>query len=174
MKKAVRVKVEVAQLCPILCDPMDYMHLRIHTFELWCWRKLSRVPWTARRSNQSILKDINPEYSLEELMLKLKVQYLGDLIQIANSLEKNLMLGKTEGRKRRWQQRMRRLECITDSMDVSLANSRRWWSFKHHFTSVWDECNCIYEHSLPLPFFGIGMKTDFFQSCGYCWVFQTC
>ena len=86
---------------------------RIHAFELWCWRRLLRVPWTARRSNQSILKEINTEYSLEGLMLKLKLQYLGHLMQRANSLEKTLMLGKIEGkRKSRWQ-RMRWLDSIT-------------------------------------------------------------
>ena len=80
---------------------------RTHAFELWCWRRLLRIPWTARRSNQSILKEINPEYSLEGLMQKLKLQYLGHLMQRTDSLEKILMLGKTEGRRRRWHQRMR-------------------------------------------------------------------
>ena len=89
-------------------------------FELGCWRRLLRVPWTARRSNQSILKKINPEYSLEGLMLKLKLQYFGYLMQRANSLEKTLMLGKIED-KRRGQQRMRWLDGIIDSMDVSLS-----------------------------------------------------
>ena len=86
---------------------------RIDAFELWSWRRLLRVPWTARRSNQSILKAINPEYSLEGLMLKLKLQYLGYLMQRANSLEKTLLLGKTEGRRRRGRQRMRWLDGIT-------------------------------------------------------------
>ena len=95
---------------------------RIDPFELWCWRKLLRVPWTARRSNQSILKEINPEYSLEGLMLKLKLQYFGHLIGRADSLEKTLMLGKIEGRRRRGQQRMRWLDGITDSMDMSLGD----------------------------------------------------
>ena len=90
-------------------------------FELWCWGRLLRVPWTARRSNQSILKEISPEYSLEGLMLKLKLQYFGHLIQRANSLEKTLKLGKNEGKRRRGQQRMRWLESITDSMDMSLS-----------------------------------------------------
>jgi len=90
-------------------------------FELWCWRRLLRVPWTARRSNQSILKKISPEYSLEGLMLKLKLQYFGHLMQRANSLEKTLMLGKIEGRSRRGWQRMRWLDGITDSMDMSLS-----------------------------------------------------
>ena len=80
---------------------------KIDTFKLWCWRRLLKVPWTARRSNQSVLKEINPEYSLEGLMLKLKLQYLGHLMQTANSLEKSLMLGKIEGRRRRGCQRMR-------------------------------------------------------------------
>ena len=94
---------------------------RIDAFELWCCRRLLRVPWTARRSNQSILKEISPEYSLEELMLKMKVQYFGHMMQRTDSLEKTLMLGKIEGRRRRGRQRMRWLDGITDSMDVSLS-----------------------------------------------------
>ena len=94
---------------------------RIDGFELWCWRRLLRVPWTARRSNQSILKEISPECSLEGLMLKLKLQYFGHLLQRADSFEKTLMLGKIEGRRRRGRQRMRWLDCITDSMDMSLG-----------------------------------------------------
>ena len=94
---------------------------RIDAIELWCWRRLLRVPWTARRSNQSILKEISPEYSLEGLMLQLKLQYFGHLMQRADSLEKTLMLGKIEGRRRRGQQRMRWLDGITDSMDMSLS-----------------------------------------------------
>ena len=94
---------------------------RIDTFELWCWRRLLRVPWTARRSNQPILKEINPEYSLERVMLKLKFQYFGHLLGRADSLEKTLMLGEIEGRRRRGQQRMRWLDGITDSMDMSLG-----------------------------------------------------
>ena len=89
---------------------------RIDAFELWCWRRLLRVPWTARRSNQSILKESSPECSLEGLMLKLKLQYFGHLIRRADSLEKTLMLGKIEGRRRRGRQRMRRLDGITNSM----------------------------------------------------------
>ena len=95
-------------------------HQRIDAFELWCWRRLLRVPWTARRSNQSILKEISLDYSLEGLMLKLKLQYFGYLMRRANSLEKILMLGKTEGRRRKGQKRMRWLDSITDSMDMSL------------------------------------------------------
>ena len=94
---------------------------RIDVFELWCWRRLLRVPWTARRSNESILKEISPEYSLEGLMLKLKLQYFGHLMQRANSLQKILMQGKTEGKRRRGQQRMRWLDSITDSVDMSLS-----------------------------------------------------
>ena len=98
---------------------------RIDTFELWCWRRPLRVHWTARRSNQSILKEINSEYSLEGLMLKLKHQYFDHMMQRANSLEKTLMLAKIEGRRRRWQ-RTRWLDSITDSMHMSFTNSGRW------------------------------------------------
>uniref|UniRef100_A0AC11DGD2 Uncharacterized protein n=1 Tax=Ovis aries TaxID=9940 RepID=A0AC11DGD2_SHEEP len=94
---------------------------RIDAFELWCWRRLLRVPWTARRSNQSILKEISPGCSLEGLMLKLKLQYFGHLMQRADSFENTLMLGKIEGRRRRRQQRIRWLDGITDSMDMGLG-----------------------------------------------------
>ena len=94
---------------------------RIDAFELWCWRRLLRVPWTARRSNQSILKEISPEYSLEGVMLKLKLQHFSRLMQRADSFEKTLMLGNIEGGKRRGQQRMRWLNGITDSMDMGLG-----------------------------------------------------
>ena len=94
---------------------------RIDAFELWCWRRLLRVPWTARRSNQSIVKEFSPECSLEGLMLKLKLRYLGHLMQRADSFEKTLMLGKIEGRRRRGLQRMRWLDGITDSMDMGLG-----------------------------------------------------
>ena len=96
-------------------------HGRIDAFEPWCWRRLLRVPWTARRSNQSILKEISPGYSLERLTLKLKLQYFGHLMRRADSFEKTMMLGKIEGRRRRGRQRTRWLDGITDSMDMSLG-----------------------------------------------------
>ena len=102
-------------------------HQRIDVFELWCWRRLLRVPWTASNSNQSILKEISPEYSLEGLMLKLKLQYFGHLMRRSDSLEKTLVLGKIEGRRRRGWQRMRWLDDITNSMGMSWVISRNWW-----------------------------------------------
>ena len=102
-------------------------HWRIDAFELWFWRRLLRVPWTARRFNQSILKEISPEYSLEGLMLKRKLQSFSHLMQRIDSFEKTLMLGKIEGRRKRGQQRTRRLDVITNSMEISMSKSRSWW-----------------------------------------------
>ena len=119
---------------------------RIDAFELWCWRRLLRVSWTARRSNQSILKEISSEYSLEGLMLKLKLQYLNHLMRRTDSLEKTLMLGKIEGRRRRGRQRMRWLDGIINAMDISLSNlwgmvidREAWRGAVHGVTKCWTQ-----------------------------------
>ena len=133
-------------------------HQRIAAFELWCWRRLLRVPWTARRSNQSILKEISPRCSLEGLMLKLKLQYFGHLMQRTDSLENTLILGRIEGGRRRGWQRMRWLEGISDSMDMSLSKLQElvmhreaWCSIVHGVTKSWTRLSDWTEH---LYFYG--------------------
>ena len=168
--KVCLVKAIVIVLPVVMCGCESWTmkkaeHRRLDGFELWCWRRLLRVPWIAGRSNQSILKEISPEYSLEGLMLKLKLQYFGRLMRRTNSFEKTLMLGKIEGGRRKGRQRMRSLHGITNSMDMSLSElqelvmDRETWRAAVHgvakgqtWLSDWIELNCS-PPSLHVPSF---------------------
>ena len=145
-------------------------HRRIDAFELWCWRRLLRVPWTVRRSNQSIVKEISPGCSLEGLMLKLKLQYFGHLMQRADSLEKTLMLRKIEGKRRKGQQRMRRLGSITDSMDINLrklgeiVEDRGAWHITVHGVT---ESQTRLNDSTTTDFISLGSKITVDGDCNH-------
>ena len=141
---------------------------RIHAFELWCWRRFLRFPWTARRSNQSILKKISPEYSLEGLTLKVKLWYFGHLMQRAESFEKTLMLGKIEGRRRREQQRKKWLDGITDSMNMNLSISpgmvkgrEAWRAAVHEFAENWTWLSA-WKITITIKFLCVDVRNFFF------------